>query len=175
MDLKTVANTYDAFGGSLRLYLMPFTTLESDTYAEALQSIEPEYVWTHTQTHDVTHDEPPDWTAAAKAAREFKTEIQSAWRRDKLWAMPHYLYINIVSLIVAVEPVPDMPLPKAAAAFLAFWQGRANSPAENWPCFRQAVGKDAIQELRAAHAATRDESMNANPTGGNLTPDTEST
>ncbi len=161
MNLRELANKFEAFDGQVALYYLPYQSLKCDVAISALEAITPQFRWVNTRTGDVTHTEPREWTAAQDLARQLKRPVENEWTRERQWNLVHDVFAVVLPSIVDTEFNLAENAPAELRALRLYFQSQNGSAEANWTLYNDLIGAKALSELWHGYLETRDKTFNA--------------
>lgn len=202
MDRKSVAVKYDAFGGKVVFYFMPFESFRTESLIKELRKVVPDREFLNTRNGETSTDMPDAYENAMRRAEQARdTAIKrlvgkegkeitaaqaeevmqaynadlkkSGWRVQEHWSNREKAFCICVGNTVDIEFGDNLP-PEAQALRL-FWEHRNVPTSELWQTFLDLIGEVAYHEWTTAYVETRQKEMKAdNPAEPEATTDPNS-
>lgn len=157
MNTRELAKPFSPSDGIWKgatFYLLPFRTLATDLAIRALESTEPQFEYRNAATGECTHELPPDLKEARERALKKSRLVKSEWEVTRLWDIGQDTFLQVLSLIVAIDPPTEDSV--ETRAFQQFFASMPSGMVERWQLFRMIIGTETTNTLWDAYHATRD-------------------
>lgn len=155
---KKRCRTFEAFGGAVKLYMLPYSSIEHDRVILQLERITPKRSWTNIETKEVVYTIPEELVLERAAARRLGAEMAyTPWQEAYLWTDAESAFTVIAGYCIDIEFAAE--LPAEAQGLRDYWDARTGVIADDYDLFCVLLDNATPSMLWQAYAATRSEAQ----------------